>query len=315
MSESSPDTPHPDSWDTPELWEKIAAFADGELSAEECCALLREAMADPDRARCVEHQQKLRELLSGCMDCRKTMRCPDELKRCIEGLADEHCTGSKTNKPPNAEKQRDEASDRFKHPSTLARLSAWLPLAAAAVLFLAALAVFFNAPRGGTAPAPTASLISAARINHFEQRHVRCTSGVIMPVAADTFPDDVTLLGDALADRLDTPLGDMPLDLGSIGYDYRLAGLCTVPGRGAVHIIYASHATDEHGRQRTLSLWIKPYDPQTDPGLEPGVPAVAADESHPHPIVVWRDDRLIYYLVGDAMAEVEKARQYLAQSS
>ncbi|MEM8783849.1 MAG: hypothetical protein AAGE65_13475, partial [Planctomycetota bacterium] len=66
--------------DSNRAWERIAAFADGELNPEECCDLLREAAEQPDVAKSAEHQRQLRKLLAGCMDCEVTMRCPDELK-------------------------------------------------------------------------------------------------------------------------------------------------------------------------------------------------------------------------------------------
>jgi hypothetical protein len=38
---------------------------------------------------------------------------------------------------------------------------------------------------------------------------------------------------------------------------------------------------------------------------------VLADDQRPHPVMLWRDDRLMYVLVGDAMEHVRQAQTKL----
>ena len=294
-------------------WEKIAAFADGELSGEECCDLLKEAMDQPDHAQCVEYQQQLRKLMAGCMDCEKTMRCPDELKNCIEGLADEHCTDATKDEAvtPAAVTSTQAPLKASPSPSVIARIGQWAPLAVAAALFIAAIGVYQGA-RNTPGGSVEAGLLPVALVSEMEARHVRCTSGATPLYMNEAFPTDIELLDEALTDRFGPEMADAALDLSSIGYAYRVAGLCTVPGRGAVHVVYTSNTPDPHGRQRSLSLWIKPYNAETDPAIEPGDMHTAADDKHAHPIVVWRDAAMIYYLVGDAMHDVEQAGETLS---
>ncbi len=310
-----------------DTWDKIAAFADGELDGEQCCELLREAMAEPQQAKCVEYQQQLRKLLAGCMDCQKTMRCPDELKDCIDGLADEHCVDCPDTAAPTAEPS-GAATPAAVPPTTadagapvLARIGTWVPLAAAAALFVAALGVFFAASQNdgpanaGDGQVVVAAPFSAQLVRNVETRHVRCASGLSAPLQADRFPKQVEALGDVVVERLGPAATGLPLDLSSVGYDYRLAGLCTAPGTGAVHVIYAGPADELTGQRPMLSLWIKAYDPAADPDIEPGQKYNAVEGSVAHPTLVWRDESLIFFLVGDAPRQVEQAQQVLALRS
>ena len=96
------------------------------------------------------------------------------------------------------------------------------------------------------------------------------------------------------------------LDLNGIGYEFAVAGPCTIPGDKAAHLIYKSKART--GLNHTISLWITPDDGTLD--LAPDTVFRIRGPESPTPIITWRHNNLIYYIVGESYPDVQKA--YLA---
>src|SRR5690606_25746901 len=119
----------------------------------------------------------------------------------------------------------------------------------------------------------------------------------------DRFPRQVAALPGALSDYFHRSVAPGGLDLSRIGYEYQVTGLCSVPGQGAVHVLYKALPTT--GRTDTLSLWLRPYDGQTP--VEPGRLYLATDGETPMPMLIWREGDMVYYLMGDQMSNVEQA--------
>ncbi len=325
----------------PDFWQRLAAYADGELDAAQCRALLREAQALPDApeaSRCAEHQRQLRTLLAGCMDCQKTMRCPDELRRCIEGIAQDCGCDEASSTDARANREKAPAPLAFAGASSSA--SAWRWGIAAALLFALIGGMYaLTSPRGNPSqiaegprsaqpPAAAAAGVSLAsfaerRLQGLVTRHVRCSAGLSSPGNTDAFATDPDALAGQVADTLDCPPLPVDLDLAPAGLTLRLAGRCTAPGPGAMHLIYdaapsTNTPTDPDtppAPTATVSLWIKPYDPHADPICTPGHLEVLADDGTPHPVMLWRDERLMYVLVGDAMPHIQRAQQTLTANA
>lgn len=315
------------------LWERIAAFADGELDAEQCDDLLREVAENPETAKSAEHQRQLRKLLAGCMDCEVTMRCPEELKKAIAGIADESTAPDQTQSPPETAEPTA--------PTPLARIgrhpaSPWRWGIAAALLFAAIGGFYvFNSERNAAddpafatqigdlppaAQAPAGAGISLAafsdrRLNMLVSRHVQCSAGLTSPGNTDAYSTDPQTLVGQVADTFGGTPVPVRLDLDRAGLSLRLAGRCVAPGRGAMHLLYDAQPTiarpDDNAPAATVSLWIKPYDQAADPICTPGQLEVLADDGRPHPVMLWRDADLMYVLVGDAMDQVIKAQTTL----
>jgi len=77
-----------------------------------------------------------------------------------------------------------------------------------------------------------------------------------------------------------------------------------------VHLIY--HASKASGRRDSLSLWMKRY--AGSPEIEAGK-VYAANLEGNHPLLVWRDQATIYYLVGDARGRTDRAAKVLMEES
>jgi hypothetical protein len=209
------------------------------------------------------------------------------------------------------------------------RWGRWAPLAAAAVLLITALVALNAINRLADDAADAAAgdrLIPAALVERFETRHVRCTRQPDLLYEHDQFPDQITQLPGTLEDRFDhTPAGTLDLTRIGPGFQYLVAGICPIPGADAVHIIYQSdNATPSSqavadqddaeaalpgagagGVPATLSLWIRPTDPTL--ALTPGRLYQAADPDTAHPMLLWTDGPLMYYLMGDHPQHVQDA--------
>ncbi|MEM1446880.1 MAG: hypothetical protein AAGF84_12550 [Planctomycetota bacterium] len=345
-SEPSGATPEPQG-----VWERIAAFADGELDAEQADAMARKAADCTDTANCAEHQRQLRKLLSGCMDCKKTMRCPDELRRCLEDLAKQHDgVGAKDlDRLANIGELADRAGAGpvpFEPPATPTALAnsasvnrsgsfsiaPFLRWGLAAALLLAVIGGFYafnGTPGTGNSDVPlvnasmTPESFAHQRLNGIINRHVRCSTGQSSPLNIEDFSTVPQVLAPQVAGQVlalgnsaaDAPTLPVQLDLEQAGLQIRLAGRCVAPGPNAMHLIYDATALDPEAQTgeapASVSLWIKAYHADADPMCTPGQTEVLTDDGAAHPVMLWRDDRFMYVLVGDAIEHVTKAQETL----
>ncbi|MEM1099710.1 MAG: hypothetical protein AAGH92_13090 [Planctomycetota bacterium] len=332
------------------VWNRIAAFADGELEPEQAEAMARKAADCTDTANCAEHQRQLRKLLAGCMDCKKTMRCPDELRRCLEDLAKQHDdvkpseldrlanlgelgdasgTGPVPFEPPTTHAPAGERSPAGS--ATSFQIAPYLKFAVAAALLLAAIGGFYAINSGSGIDSPNAPRINVGntlesfadrRLSGIINRHVRCSSGASSPLNIEDFSTvpqvlnpqvagQVLDLGDAAADAPTLPV---QLDLEQAGLQLRLAGRCVAPGPNAMHLIYDATSAEGDGNA-TVSLWVKAYNADSDPVCTPGQTEVLTEDGSTHPVMLWRDDQFMYVLVGDAIDQVTTARDTLVASA
>ncbi|MEO0514956.1 MAG: hypothetical protein AAF086_06635 [Planctomycetota bacterium] len=266
----------------------FSAFADGELDAEQKLRVLELMAADPANTQRVLHQQQLKQACGRAMVSSAAV-CPDELRQKITALAD-------TQAPAAAGPALSEDEN-----PVLARIGRWVaPLAVAATLLIGALVALnvMNNPYGGGYTAD--GLITARLAETFGQRHVQCTLGQAAPGQTELFPADIDQLDKSLIQHVGQELDGAALDLSTLGYDYKLAGFCPLPGGDSVHVIY------ENPDGQSLSLWVKPYDQQ--PVLDPGVPYVPPHDHTTQPMMVWREGNMVFYLVGDTMEDVRQAQ-------
>ena len=300
--------------DTPAL---LAAFADGELTDDQASRLCDCVSGNPDCVRRVMHEQRLRRACAKVM-ASETQRCPDEVRRRLDAILQEPAAPSESIREPG--RPRPGASGE--RPGDGPARGRWLPAAVAAVLLLGAVGVYLAAGSdnsggagdgsvsgGSGVSGGDAAVLPASHVQRFETRHVRCSVGEAPMMKGELFPATLDGLDPVLAELVDASAAGASLDLSAAGFDYALAGVCPVPGEDAVHLIYTAAEPDEAGppdRRAALSLWIQ-HDPSRS-DLKPGVPYVAADADHPHPMVVWRERDTVFYLVGDSMQDVERAR-------
>lgn len=276
----------------------LAAFADGELDVEQNLRVLEHMAINPTATRRVMHQQQLRQAVDRTIR-HQTPTTPEALKQQIQKLmADTPATGQAT--------ARGETG-RAQGASVLARIGRWTPLAAAALFFMAALVVLNTAGRDSLPGIGQIAqdLVSKSQYSIFVKRHLGCSRMIDKLHHMELFPQDLKALPASLA----TFLGGQAtpgLDLSSIGYEFYAVGECNVPGDQSVHLIY--HAKDDPAGHDALSLWVRRYG--GSPAIEPDR-AFYVETGGSNPLVVWRQGGMIYYLMGNSLANTDRAVQRL----
>lgn len=277
-----------------EMREAILAFADGELDADAARALLEQIADDPQVLRQALHQHQLRQAVGRVMSDRPS--APDALRAKLIAMA----ANDAGSDPSPSESIRFEEQ----RPTVLARIGRWVPAAVAAVLLIGALAVYNQLINEQQSEV---SIVPAARIAAFEMRHMRCSRMIDTLHADATLPQQINALPAALAQRFGTsPPG---LDLSAVGYSFQRVGPCTIPGDNALHLIYES--TNDTGHDLAMSLWIVPYTGQ--PQLDDGRVVQVVSPDHAHPIILWRDGQMLYYLCGDEPESMQRAVDLLRE--
>ncbi|MBB6430234.1 hypothetical protein HNQ40_002040 [Algisphaera agarilytica] len=272
-----------------EAHELFSGYADGELNEEQSLRALEQMAADPANTKRVLHQQQLKQACGRIMDS-QDMRCPDALRDKICSIANEHTQEQPA--PTSASVQEHDSP-------VIGRIGQWLaPIAVAATLFIGALVALsvMNSNRGYHSD----GILTASLAQTFGERHVKCSIGQSAPYDGQLFPAEIGQLDDSLVQHVGQELDGAALDLSTLGYEYKLAGFCPLPGDKSVHVMY------ENDKGQMLSLWIKAYDGK--PTLDPGVPYIPPTDHTEQPMMVWREGDMVFYLVGDTMDDVKQAQ-------
>jgi len=334
-----------------ELRRFVAAFADGELDVSDNLRLLEHMAMHPQTTRRVMHQQQLRQLVQWSMRDAAPAPPEYLRRAILERLdAASAAPGASPNeaasRPPS---EGDDASGHEREtnpreagesdravPASAVRASGegrvWFPqatkpnvagrisgfpvrsgLAIAAALVLAVGLWFAWRPDGSaigpwsgeTGVASPVALLGESQLGRFETRHVRCSVALSTLYRSQRYPDSLQALPAALEEKFQARLPN--LDLSALGYRFERVGDCHVPGAGAVHLVY--RARESEPTRSAISLWIKPYD--GSPRIEAGRLFTVSREANPHPMVVWHESGLIYYLMGDWPDHVEQAARTL----
>jgi len=96
-------------------------------------------------------------------------------------------------------------------------------------------------------------------------------------------------------------------DLSSIGLEFSGAGGCSFPGGKTLHVLYRSKTLST----RCVSLFVQPFEHQVS--FDAGALVVLAGPTAAHPMLSWRSDRLVYFLIGDDFAETRGAAEFFGQ--
>jgi len=292
-----------------DLTNLIRAYADGELPADEQAAFTERLAREPELMQRVLHEQRLRAA------CAKSIKeqapaPPADLKDRIAALAEAESEaeaaqpGQATPPVPPAQPSQGVQPDVVGRIGGVLR---WVPLAAAAVLLLAAVAVY----QAGDASDPTRAQITRIGLNDaqaelFALRHSRCSRDPGELHQDPDLPRRVDELHEAVATRFNAPVTG--LDLSGIGYRFLKVGPCTIPGQQSLHLIYeATNPTD--GQPHRISLWVMPTpgNSQLSPGKVHRVSLPGSDL----PMVLWAHGGMNYYLVADTHLDAEAAAEAL----
>ncbi len=155
-------------------------------------------------------------------------------------------------------------------------------------------------PPAAQSPVSPSFILAATKI------HVDCSRAPDAHTAI--FPEVLGELASTLKASLGRPV-PYP-DLSAVGYDYIGAGPCGAQWPGTVHLLYRH--TQGGAVRDTVSLFV-----QADSGdvrIEPGKLYQAAGKEAAHPLLVWRRDKLVFYLVGDAEKPLLQAAATLGET-
>jgi anti-sigma factor RsiW len=261
----------------------LTAFADGELDAAGRAAVLDYLAANPASAARLVDEARFRQAVARSME-RATPGPSPELRQRIEKML----VGS-----PEVDAAPASLAIRAAQRRPIFR---WAVAAMAALLFLVSgLFIGRLMPSQKTTdgqPLP-ASLVAA--ITHI---HVDCSRAPSLHNAP--FPKELGNLEGSLKTYLGRPK-PYP-DLSPIGYEYVGAGPCAKPLENTAHLLYRAVGGPVSD---TVSLFVQPYIGQVN--IEEGKVYWAAGKDAAHPMMVWRKDGLVLYLVGDASQPVTQA--------
>ena len=144
------------------------------------------------------------------------------------------------------------------------------------------------APSVGT----TADVLPAAVVARAEEVHGFCAR-LADGLHTGGYPADVAALAPAVERDLHT---DHPYpDLSPIGYRYRGAGPCGRPLADAAHLLYRSVRP---GSVSAVSVFVQPWHDQY-PLAAGGRLYTVSVATSPFPMLAWRTDRVVYFLLAD----------------
>lgn len=287
-----------------------AAFADGELDPARTLGMLRLVSNVPQAARDVENQVRLRQSVARVMS---SVPAPSAaLRASLEQLAGEaphpmpqhpaHAHGAPAPHEAHA------GFEPLRLPHRRWAIPIW---AAAAAVFIAVgmiagryISHYDTVALPSTKPSETAPPLASTApvplvyVNEATRTHVDCSR--YPDLHTGTWPQALGSLGPPLLKYLHR---DKPWpDLSSIGYKYLGAGPCDKPLEHAAHLLYKSTRPGDYD---TISVFVQVYDGHSP--LEEGKVYRVAGKDAAHPMIVWRHDDMVFYLVGDAEEPLEKA--------
>ena len=294
--------------DTPKTMdEMLLALADGELDFADQPQVLAKIAEDPKAAHRLAYEQRLKQSCARVMDGPE-MKCPDELAGKVLAMAG---GASQVVKPASAPTPKPAP---YAGPPVIARIGRWVPTAIAAVQLLAA-GVLFNQASTTSRGIDTTVVgggLSPDQIQNFTGRHFDCAERPDRLKNPTQFggAKDYEQLPGRLSDYFNTDTDKLSLNLKGIGYEYQLTGTCSLPGSGAVHIVYHKQADPA----KSISVWIVPTKPEHD-NIKEGRVYTQVGQDLLHPVIIWRDGDLLYYLVGDSIEDCDKAVKQLRQTA
>ena len=279
-----------DPFDRRTLGYDLSAFADGELDAAAARRLLQHMLDDPSAADALRQVQQL------SVAARRVVRSatppvPDDLRYRLQQIA------MPAGRPPA-------------RPALAGSPAGWWLAsgrAALAAAVLLAVGVWVGRHAGRTTGpvsfpnpgVPAAEVLPAEIVAGAEEVHGVC-SRLAIGLHSAGYPADVAALPTAVEQDLHS---DHPYpDLSPIGYRYRGAGPCGKPLPDTAHLLYRSVAP---GSVNAVSVFVQPWHDQYP--LAPGRLYTVSVAQSPFPMLAWRTDRVVYFLLADNAATERSA--------
>ncbi len=270
--------------------QRLTAFADGELTSFQIIEVLDYLSANPEALTWMKEEHRLR-LEADRAVREQTPPVPPNLRARIAKMAVEM----------EAPKHRDWNTPR----SPAGR---WrLPLIAAGFLVAGIMITFaVLRPRAHVPAAGPAAIVPVALVNTITYTHVDCSR--LAAVHTLEFPKQLTGLSAAVEKDLGS--SEPHPDLSKLGYRYLGAGPCKKPLENTAHLLYATIGGDVRD---TLSVFVQTYSGQFS--MQPGKVYIVSAPDSPHPMLAWRTEGVVYFVVGDDAATVDHARDEILHRS
>jgi anti-sigma factor RsiW len=277
----------------------LMAFADGELDAGAHERVRQYVLGHPEAAAKVKAYQQLRD--AGCRACKSGVDVPQHLQDRVAGLANPPSYDDR-GYPMNADGQPVAAPANWQSPMRTARrpMFGYRIMAAAALLIVGIGVVAMILMPAGTKVINDPSIVPVGWVHTTAEVHTECSRhashfGAGFPQAVEELPASLRqYLGhDAIVP-----------DLSKLGYKFAGAGPCQIPGGKTVHLLYRP-APGGSISQYTVSLFVQPDKNQLK--LEKGKVYFANDAIDKTPMIIWRGDGVVYYLVGEDKNQLRDA--------
>ena len=263
--------------DPQSLARAVSTFADGELDPAATRQSLQQLLDDPAAAEQLRRHQQLTVAARRAV-VRRTPPVPDALLARLHEM-----------NPPRPLRQ----------PAWLL----WIGRVAAAIVVLLVGVIAGVAGHEWIAPPKpintTADVLPAAVVAQAEEVHGVC-SRLALGLHSAGYPADVAALAAAVEHDLHS--ADPYPDLRPIGFAYRGAGPCGKPLADTAHLLYRS---TRPGSVAAVSVFVQPWHDQY--AIAPGRLYTVSVAQTPFPMLAWRTDRVVYFLLADNQATENKA--------
>jgi anti-sigma factor RsiW len=256
----------------------LMAYADGELEGAAAERVRRHLEGD------LAAQSKVKlhhRLCAAGRRCLGEVEVPDDLKARVGNVVTEVTT-----------------------PTQQRRMYIGYLSAAAAVLLIAAggWAVWAFSNRG-VEVLRRSDLVPVSYVTSAAQRHINCSKHAEHFHAG--FPRKVEEMPASLRQYLGHDA--VCPDLTKLGYRFIGCGPCTIPGGKTAHLLYRPI----NGQGGCVSLFVQPDEGQLK--LENGRVYFARDEADATPMIIWRSEGVVYYLVGEDNGQLSSAAREMGK--
>jgi hypothetical protein len=150
-------------------------------------------------------------------------------------------------------------------------------------------------------------IIPAAWVTSTARQHIDCSSHANH--FGPGFPRTVSELPSSLHEYLGHD--SIVPNLSKLGYQFAGAGPCTIPGGKTVHLLYRP-TSGGNMTSYTVSLFVQPDTNQLP--LEKGKVYYATDAIDKTPMIIWRGQGVIYYLVGEDKNQLSDAARQMGMN-
>ena len=253
----------------------LMAYADGELEGAAAERVRAHVEGDPVAQRKVGLHRKLCEAGRRCLS---DLRVPDEVQERVANL------------PAEVARPR-----RMR----IGYLSA---VAAVLLISVGGVAIWSFGNRGDEVVRGS-ELVPISYVTSTAQRHINCSKHANH--FHTEFPRKVEEMPASLRQYLGH--GAVCPDLSKLGYQFAGCGPCTIPGGKTAHLLYRPSS----GQGGCVSLFVQPDEGQLK--LDKGKVYFARDEADATPMIIWRGEGVVYYLVAEENGQLSSAAREMGK--